>query len=291
MGYGSSGRGNANVIWICIHTAEGARTARSLANFFNGNSNASSHVAIDSSEILWMVGRARAAWTLGPGNPYSMNAELCAFAGWSRGQWLSTGMVDGCANPREIIRKTAAWIRGECDYWGIGRVMLGPRAVSSWLESIIDHDDYTDGSGWGSHWDVGEGFPFDVLLADINGTTPPAGGGGSAPGYMEWPLAAGEYFGPADGPANSIGGFYSTWRPVIRRIQQRFQETGHAPSYSGWADGVWEQPTTDACRSWQSSVGLPVTGTVDYDDWYKLFPKPVPAPEKNHQQQFILLNS
>lgn len=267
MGYGSSSRAGATVLWITLHTAEGARSARALASFFNGNPNASSHAACDASETLYMVPRSRAAWTLGPGNPYSMNLEMCGFARWSRAQWLSTGVVDGCPNPRGMITQAARWAKVECDHFGIPYDRIGVPAVSGWRESVIHHDDYTRGSGWGSHWDVGPDFPWDVFFADLTG-------GASPSGYMPFPLEAGHYYGPIDGPERSHGGYYPRERPIVRMIQQEFQRRGFAPSYPSWADGIWEQPTTDACRAWQAAVGLPVTGTVDADDWAALFPPP-----------------
>jgi hypothetical protein len=43
------------------------------------------------------------------------------------------------------------------------------------VAGVIDHGDYTDATGDGTHWDVGDGFPWDVLLpradAILNGGT------------------------------------------------------------------------------------------------------------------------
>src|SRR5688572_27967017 len=115
MSYGSSYRGGAVVKLVVLHTAEGARTKESLASFFWNNNNASSHVGIDAGGILDMVPRHLAAWTLGNGNPTSVNAEICGFARWSRDQWLSTGVVDGCNNPRRMVWLAAQWAKRECE--------------------------------------------------------------------------------------------------------------------------------------------------------------------------------
>ena len=52
---------------------------------------------------------------------------------------------------------------------------------------------------------------------------------------------------------------------------------GHVPGitdpHSGWADGVYEQPTVDAVTAWQKEQALNTGhyGRVYMDDWYVLF--------------------
>jgi hypothetical protein len=168
MALPSSSRNGARVLWITLHTAEGSRTKEDLYAFFNRNQNSSSHVGIDGYGISppW-VDRSRAAWTLLDGNPVSMNAELCAFASWTRAQWLSTGWVDGCWNPRQIVRNAASWALQECRAFGIGPVYIGTSGVRNRQAGIIDHDDYSDGTGDGDHWDIGESFPWDIFFQDM----------------------------------------------------------------------------------------------------------------------------
>lgn len=168
-GYGSSGRGGAKVRLVVGHTAEGARKRADLAAFFNGNPNASAHAAIDAGGVLDMVDRSRAAWTLGSGNPISVNAEMCAFARWTRAQWLSEQPVDGCANPRQIVRNFAAWAARECDALGIPKRVLTTEQVRAGQAGICDHRTYNRAYDAGDHWDVGDGFPWDVFTSDLDG--------------------------------------------------------------------------------------------------------------------------
>lgn len=176
MALPSSDRRGARVIWIAIHSAEGARTKEDLYAFFNRNQNASSHVGIDGRGIADWVPRERYAWTLLNGNPISVNAELCAFARWTRAQWLSTGWVDGCYNPREIVRNTARWVLREAKALGIPLQYIGTDGVRARRAGVIIHWDYSKGTGNGDHWDTGNNFPFDVMFQDIRtlqgGTTP-----------------------------------------------------------------------------------------------------------------------
>jgi hypothetical protein len=173
MAYKSSARGRSPVRLITGHTAEGARTARSLAKYFwRDDIMASSHVGIDAHEILPMVSYDRAAWTLRSGNPISDNAEMCGFARWSRAQWLSTGTVDGCVNPRQIVRNFAAWAKSRCLARGIPIRKLTVAQTASGQAGLIHHADWTEAMRDGSHWDCGPGFPWDIVLEDINGVQP-----------------------------------------------------------------------------------------------------------------------
>lgn len=173
----SSSRYGVKARVVTLHTAEGARNKESLYSYFNqAHVNASSHVGIDANGVADWISRDRASWTLRNGNGYSVNAELCAFARWTRAQWLSTSPVDGCANPRQIVRNAAAWARRECLALGIPVRILTVAQMRAGEAGIIDHDTYTDATGDGSHWDVGEGFPWDVFLADIKALGADAGG-------------------------------------------------------------------------------------------------------------------
>jgi hypothetical protein len=174
MALKSSSRNGAKVTKIVGHTAEGARTKESLYRYFDQPSvMASSHSGIDADGVADWVPRSRAAWTLRNGNPYSVNAEICGFARWTRAQWLSTGIVDGCKNPRQMIRNFAAWIVREARALGIPLHRLSVAEWRAGKAGYGDHDDYTDATGDGTHWDMGEGFPWDVLASDIKAITTP----------------------------------------------------------------------------------------------------------------------
>lgn len=189
MAIGSSSRGGARVRLVAVHTAEGARTAHDLRAYFDrAGINASSHTIIDHNDTLDLVPRDRAAWTLRSGNPISVNLETCAFARWSRAQWLSTGTIDGCVNPRAMLDRTATWIRRECDALNIPKVKLSSADVRAGKAGVIGHINWTEGMKDGSHWDPGPGFPWDYVMARVTGggasaaPSPNGGGGSAAPG-------------------------------------------------------------------------------------------------------------
>lgn len=176
MAYKSSLRGARPVTLICIHTAEGARTAPSLAAYFyRSDIQASSHSIVDAYRTINIVPWHRAAWTLRSGNPISDNLEICGFAGWTRAEWLSTGTVDGCVNPRLMLSRVAVWIRQRCQARNIPIRRLSLAQVRQGARGVIHHYDWTQAMRDGTHWDVGPGFPWDVVMAEALGSS--AGGG------------------------------------------------------------------------------------------------------------------
>ncbi|HEY6018626.1 MAG TPA: C39 family peptidase [Candidatus Paceibacterota bacterium] len=98
-----------------------------------------------------------------------------------------------------------------------------------------------------------------------------------------FPLPAGHYYGDIAGPAESHGGFYDNEKPAIAAIQRRLIVTGNVPGHSdpndGWADGIYEAPTTEAVKSFQTSNNLVVDGNVGPVTWSALFPAVVPPPQ------------
>lgn len=259
-----SDRGGARVRLVVIHTAEGARTAADLGNYFSRPSvQASSHVGIDNNRVEQYVDYSRYSWTLLNGNPISDNAELCGFARWSRDEWFANqGMLD----------RAAAWIRERCKARGIPIRKLTPAEVDAGHAGVIGHIDWSQsGVGQGDHWDPGYNFPWGYVIAKAAGGDPlPGGGGGGGPTVkpaVDFPLSAGHYFGDITGPDESHGGFHSDEQVWIRQVQQALQKAGKAPSYAGWADGIWEPPTSDSMRAWQASVGREQTGRCTREDW------------------------
>ena len=126
-----SGRGGAEVTRIVLHTAEGALSYQSLGDYFaSPAAQVSSHVGIDDSPgvVGEYVDRGAKAWTAGDANPFSVQAELCAFAGWSRAEWD--------AHPT-MIDNAGRWVAEEAAMFGIPLVeprrrrRAGPRRLAA----------------------------------------------------------------------------------------------------------------------------------------------------------------
>lgn len=163
----SSDRGGVAVLWAAIHTAEGptdefparpdldAGSARDLLAFFREKTDRSCHAIADDDELLdHLVPYDRAAWTLRGGNVRSDNLEMCALASWSRAEWL--------AHPG-MLRNAARWVAARCRARGNPPEYIGAAGVRDRRRGYIDHNDYTQATGDGTHWDVGPNFPWDVF--------------------------------------------------------------------------------------------------------------------------------
>ena len=157
----SSSRGGVKVRNLAVHTTEGIMRATDLRAYFNRVGTASSHASCDETGVLLdgaadgFVAHDRAAWTIRNGNAYTENLEVCGRAGWSRQDWLS--------RPR-ILEAVAVWLARRSGARGIPLSRLTvPQLRAQWV-GVIDHDDYSKATGDGTHWDVGDGFPFDVVI-------------------------------------------------------------------------------------------------------------------------------
>ena len=154
---------------VVIHTAEGSRTYQSLGAYFQGDVGVSSHVGIDDTagrigEYVPADGPGSKAWTQANANPYSVAAELCAFAAWTAAEWdAHPVMLENCA----------AWIAEECGRFAIP--LVGPLTASEaqgGAAGVCDHASL--GASGGGHWDVGSSFPWGrAPIALLSFTTKP----------------------------------------------------------------------------------------------------------------------
>lgn len=255
---------------LAVHTAEGARRAADLGRYFqNPDVEASSHDGADNGETIRYVDYERAAWTLLNGNRRSENLELCGFAHWSRDDWFANvGILNECA----------AWLAQRSVARNIPLRKLSPAEVDAGMSGVIGHADWTYSViGWGNHTDPGPSFPWDYVLDRARalvagGELPGVPSAGPAPQPADaWPLPSGHFFGDVTGPDWEHGGVNPQERVWVTQIQRALIQAGAVPGVtdpaSGWADGVWEQPTTDAVERWQRSAGYQVTGDVHQVDW------------------------
>lgn len=151
-----SSRGGSKVRLIVIHTAEGALTIEELGNFFaSSSSEVSSHTGIDDKDgvIGEYVQRSNKAWTAGNANPVGVQAELCAFAGWSKAEWdKHPNMLENCAR----------WIAEEAAKFDIPITKLTDSQAQGSGRGVCQHENL--GSWGGGHWDCGGSFPIDRVL-------------------------------------------------------------------------------------------------------------------------------
>lgn len=137
-----------------LHTEEGGSSALSLAGYLNNSANqVSYHYTLRDAIVANVVDVDYASWSVLSANAFTIN--LC-FAGsraaWSRAQWLD----------RERDIEIAAYVAvRDCRRYDIPIRVIKPPYFRS--AGISDHRYVTQVLGFGTHTDVGDGFPWDVF--------------------------------------------------------------------------------------------------------------------------------
>jgi hypothetical protein len=160
-----SSRGGSSVRIVVVHTAEGATTYQSLGNFFaNRSAQVSSHTGIDDTPntIGEYVKPPDKAWTAAAYNPAAIQTELCGFASWTPATW---------AKHPTMLENCAAWIREECQRYGLPIVKLNAAQAQAGGRGVCGHVDL--GRGGGGHWDPGPSFPWTDVINMAKGGAPP----------------------------------------------------------------------------------------------------------------------
>jgi Putative peptidoglycan binding domain/N-acetylmuramoyl-L-alanine amidase len=249
-----SGRGGSAVRLIVLHTTEGARTYQDLGAFFGRSSTqASSHVGIDDTPgvVGEYVARSQKAWTQAKANPYSVSAELCAFAKWAPSDWEKHLVM---------LKNAADWVAEEAKALNIPIVKLSPAQAQGSGRGVCQHHDL--GAAGGGHWDCGPGFPIDTVLemaqkgSSSGGTpgpspTPSTGGAGQPKPSATAP--------PYPGRVLRLG----TSGADVRQWQQKMSDRG----WSIAVDGVYGPVSARTCKSFQAEKSLPVNGEVGPETW------------------------
>lgn len=159
-----SGRGGVKPTMFLLHTQEGPGNADSLAKYFTPASEVSYHYTVskgandDGVTVVDCVDTDDMAWAVGNANVQSIN--LCfagSYVSWSREQWLKISRA---------IDVAAFLAVQDAKKYGFSTKVVPP-PYSSGTPGISDHRYVTDVIKWGSHTDVGPGFPWDVFAASV----------------------------------------------------------------------------------------------------------------------------
>lgn len=265
-----SSRGGATITTIVLHTAEGSTSYTSLGSYFsNPSSQVSSHVGIDDTvnTVGEYVQRSGKAWTASNANPFSVQAELCAFAEWDTATWN--------AHP-QMLANTAAWIAEEAAALGIPITKLNAsQAQNPSVKGACQHNDL--GSMGGGHWDCGPNFPIDSVLAMAGGQAPaPAPGpapspppAGKAPPF---PYPSSDYLGQPSSDPHCHSGYYGgVDQQNVRTWQQQMANRG----WSIGVDGMFGPSSSSIASQFQQEKGLNVDGLVGPQTWSASWTSPV----------------
>jgi peptidoglycan hydrolase-like protein with peptidoglycan-binding domain len=127
------------------------------------------------------------------------------------------------------------------------------------------------GIAWGGNWSGRADWmhielhasPAEAQLLAGTGGSPTPAAAGQRP-ESTFPLPSGWYFGPWDGPRESVSGRGLTdgqWRPFLASAQRQLGIT---------ADGIYGPQTSNALRTWQAAHGLVVDGLLGPRTWASL---------------------
>ena len=173
FGKGGSPRSRAPINFF-LHTEEGNGTAKSLAEYCQGQNGVSYHFTLRDRIVYYVVPTNLYSWSVLEANVFSVN--LC-FAGsrasFTRDQWLQ----------REGDIDVAAFIAvREARHFGFSTEVLAPQPGRTGRDvyagearpGISDHNYVTRELGIGDHTDVGPNFPWDVFTRYVTKYANPA---------------------------------------------------------------------------------------------------------------------
>lgn len=178
--------------------------------------------------------------------------------------------------------------------WRVGDVTWQSAArLAGWLfarvigaaptrDTVHVHHDWKSTACAGPYIDQVREQLFQAVLAAYNafagGSTPapPPPRPASRPGTFTWPFSGRHHFGNIAGDDYSHGGYTAQERVWVKIIQQWLIYRGCVPGitdwWSGWADGLWEDATDDACIRWHARYypNQPAPKEIWSDDYARL---------------------
>lgn len=268
---------------IYIHTTENqdwVATAEAVAQYQARQQDGSYHDLIDDKHILNTVRIGDTAWGVLSDNAVSYQIALVMTSGaiesWqgqnpntesrpkSREQWLKhVDMLDMLAwRIADIARKLNLPL-DKVDIVGVGQNRAGVSSHNTYTYGSVKLKGYKDGT----HWDVPlSTFPIDDVLNAARAYAGQPAQPVTPPDPNAYPLAWSdgykEYWGPLDGPEQSISNLAGTESQASKDGLKRWQGAlGLVQS------GVYDNATRDAATRMQKLKGWPVTGFVWKGEW------------------------
>lgn len=166
-------------LWLVLHTSEGGESTGSpeqLISFMqqpgdrdgpSGPYGASYQCVTDTDCLRPAVSNDVVSYSAGGGNAQGVHLCFPGKAGQTREQWLDD-------NSRAMIRRAAEWCvdQGLAENIPMTRISVSDVKTKQ-VRGICDHYDISRAFKLSDHTDVGAGFPWDILFADIAKLTAP----------------------------------------------------------------------------------------------------------------------
>jgi len=223
-------------------------------------------VMLVAAGVMWHAGVGGPRWDVprNLGNPNSLGNEVCNSG--------SESYSPGCT--ASVIATEAAWAIVSGRQNDLARVLghkewATPAGRKTDPSLNMDTRRQQVANRIAQH--LGGGAPAAVPAAVR--VPAPAPAVPAVPSLPAWNLPRGHWFGHKAGPAQAHGGFYAAERDNVQGIQRKFIATGCVPGFtdwrSSWADGLWEDATSAACRRWFARYrpGQQYTDRIYSDDY------------------------
>lgn len=205
---------------IAVHnTSNNASDEREASYATRRTDSVSSHFYMDDDSVTQSLDTDWRAWHSGStnGNSYSISLEFTGGNGKSRSWWLANIAWDKVG---EVLAKVIKhhWPDGS---FAIRRASVDEMKRNAKVKAFYGHDDMRRAWGGTNHTDPGPNFPWDKLFEVVNKALNADSGSKPAPTpkpkpasrpapepTIAFPLPTGYYFGPKNGPAQSVSGYY-----------------------------------------------------------------------------------
>ena len=155
----SGTRPESQIKWIVIHDTEsGANTAESVATYFTSSkAKGSAHLTVDDNECFRSLSNTAIPWAAPGANTKGFHIELCAYARWTRAQWL---------NHMPTINRAAYKTALHAAKFGIPLTFRKAYGLKKGYKGITTHAEVSKAFD-GTHTDPGVNFPMDVFMERV----------------------------------------------------------------------------------------------------------------------------
>lgn len=266
---------------IVIHDTGNTASAEGEAQYATRRPDrTSAHVYVDGDSAVRALPLGNIAYGCHPtGNSRSVQFELVQ-------SWTDATM-----------RVAAPLVAEVCKMYGLPIRKISAQELRDGVKGICGHADVTLAWREGDHMDPGARFDWGKFIglvaaaagATVPGPAPaPVPAGRPAPGpAVAFPLPAGWYFGPKEGPRESISCQYGeTFGGRIARSW--LQEWANQLSRRGWSvgkgrqylsqygnDGYYGSEYRELALAFQANQGLTRDGLIGSQTWWAAYHNPV----------------
>lgn len=281
--YYSSGD-NGDILRLVVHDEEypvSLHSAEDIGNFFSHATTGSAHYVVDGDSVVGCVAETQIAYHDGH-NINSIGTEHDGYAHFTKADWNLPGS-------QATLHKSAQLHADLATRHDIPIRLLTAEQVRENMKGLHGHDVSSEAFHSSDHSDPGPQFPwqqfFTLIKANQTGTIvhPPVVPVGAPKTSKDvkppvpttppiFPLPVGYFFGPQDGPPQSVSGYFSHHGPTDLVL---WQTRMHARGFDIACDGYYGPKTAEITKQFQTNKHLKVDGRIGQQTWAAAWTTPV----------------